>query len=230
MKIFILLATVLSLSLANQINNVNNLDLENLTFDLDHELVNEFLVKYDEAEQLGAEAGITAVINKYADKIFANIQNFSVSHELDPVDLGNVSQKFLTASIKLTDGLLYGISSINRTSDVVVTYRSSKKELEIELPIVFSNLNMKILIVLATILSYTFAIENFDLTSLDFKKARFDLDQEFADKFIEKFEEAKLGGGDESKIIAVIDEYADQIFWKPSNISVGGRSGSHKPG
>lgn len=39
------------------------------------------------------DAAITALVNEYADKLFANIEKFAIKNGLDPVPLSNFSQK-----------------------------------------------------------------------------------------------------------------------------------------
>ncbi|KAJ8918301.1 hypothetical protein NQ315_014171 [Exocentrus adspersus] len=139
MKALVFLASVLSLSVAIEIFDVNSLNIENLEFEIEESFVYEFLEKYD--QEVTDDSGIVAIVNEYADKIFKNIEVFAVKSHLDPLNLTDVENDFLGSSINLTNGHLDGISTIDRADDVVITYHSSEKTLEIYLPIVFSNLN-----------------------------------------------------------------------------------------
>ncbi|KAJ8983129.1 hypothetical protein NQ317_014704 [Molorchus minor] len=122
------------------VSPVTKKTLENVNFDVDKGLVDIFERKYQKSNELRDDAGITAVVNEFADKIFANIHSYAVLHELDPIALANVSQEFLTASLTLTNGSLHGMSNINRTKDVEITYRSAARECEIYFPIRLSKL------------------------------------------------------------------------------------------
>ncbi|XP_018579807.1 uncharacterized protein LOC108917602 [Anoplophora glabripennis] len=133
MKVFILLTTVFALSMANEILDVKNMTVKNLKSKLDKKLVDKILNKYEAGE-------ITALINEYSHTVFMNIENYALENNLDPLALDDMKRNFLESSITLTNGRLSGIATIDRADDVTISYSSDARTLEIDLPIIFTNL------------------------------------------------------------------------------------------
>ncbi|XP_030755170.1 uncharacterized protein LOC115881707 [Sitophilus oryzae] len=89
---------------------------------------------------VGTEGHITAVINDYADQLLENIYTYSVNKGFDTIALDDYDNWFLTASVTLTNGTLGGLTNIQRSDDVVVTYTSSSKLLDVTIPITFKKI------------------------------------------------------------------------------------------
>ncbi|KAG5884351.1 hypothetical protein JTB14_024429 [Gonioctena quinquepunctata] len=130
MKTIFIIFTVLTFSLANVIE-----------FKIDEDLANEFLQKYEDGLISSDGGEIVAVVNEFTDTLFSHVGPFCVNNKLDPANLSDISQSFLGASIKLSKGLLIGISTLARYDDVEVSYEHSHKTLELSLPILFSDLH-----------------------------------------------------------------------------------------
>ncbi|XP_028139247.2 uncharacterized protein LOC114333557 [Diabrotica virgifera virgifera] len=99
------------------------------------------LVKYEpeKFDNYGV-SGITANMNEYAEKIFFNIGRYALTHGLDPVNIANVTEDFMLASIKFKNGKLHGISTLKRYQDVLANYVHSSRTLIVTLPIEFVDL------------------------------------------------------------------------------------------
>ncbi|KAG5870612.1 hypothetical protein JTB14_028573 [Gonioctena quinquepunctata] len=134
MRTVIILLALFTYSLEGEIHNEGE-------FEIRKELVDTFLSKYVKEARLDSPGVIIANMNEYANILFPYIKKIAISNGLDPVKLTNISQNFLGSSVTLTEGKLNGISTLNRYDDVLVKYKHTLKKLEIEFPILFSDLN-----------------------------------------------------------------------------------------
>ncbi|EFA03851.1 uncharacterized protein LOC660232 [Tribolium castaneum] len=92
------------------------------------------------------KSGTEAIINDYADKIFANLHDLMI-HGFDPIEMPDQHSGFnytliitYHGELDLTHGWLSDISTIHRGGDVVVTYSSNTKYLEVTVPIAFDDM------------------------------------------------------------------------------------------
>nr|XP_015835604.1 PREDICTED: uncharacterized protein LOC103312896 [Tribolium castaneum] len=93
------------------------------------------------------KSGTEAILNEYADKIFQNIQNLMIHGGFDPIEMPDMHTGFnytliitYHGELDLTHGWLSDLSTIHRSGDVVVSYSSNTKYLEITVPIAFDDL------------------------------------------------------------------------------------------
>ncbi|KAJ3653534.1 hypothetical protein Zmor_012781 [Zophobas morio] len=107
----------------------------------------EILKKIAHDREINSLAGTEANLNDYADKIFANIQQFLIHSGYDPVELPDLEAGFnytliitYQGELQLTKGWLEDISTVHRGGDVIVTYSTEAKFLEVTVPIAFDDL------------------------------------------------------------------------------------------
>ncbi|XP_044267281.1 uncharacterized protein LOC123013047 [Tribolium madens] len=93
------------------------------------------------------KGGTEAVINEYADKIFTNLRVLMIHGGFDPIEMPDQHSGFnytliitYHGELDLTHGWLSDISTIHRGGDVVVTYSSNSKYLEVTVPIAFDDM------------------------------------------------------------------------------------------
>ncbi|XP_063922604.1 uncharacterized protein LOC135137005 [Zophobas morio] len=91
--------------------------------------------------------GTEANLNDYADQIFANLRAMMVETGLDPLEMPDIHEEFsytliitYHGELDLTNGWLSDVSTIHRGGDVIVTYDTDVKFLEVTLPIAFNDL------------------------------------------------------------------------------------------
>ncbi|XP_023018155.2 uncharacterized protein [Leptinotarsa decemlineata] len=84
---------------------------------------------------------IIAVIDEFGDKIISHIQKLIMRNGLDPVELPSESLKLIPwGNMALSDGWLQNLSTLSRNTDIKVIYRSSRRSLELQVPVKFDAL------------------------------------------------------------------------------------------
>ncbi|KAG5874040.1 hypothetical protein JTB14_021768, partial [Gonioctena quinquepunctata] len=98
---------------------------------------------------------IIAVIDEYGDEIIEHIRQIIIRNGFDPVELPNDTLKLIPlGSCTLSDGWLQNLSLLSRDKDIEITYSSSRRIVELEIPIKFD----------ALMFSYNYVTKVFPLT------------------------------------------------------------------
>ncbi|CAH2007485.1 unnamed protein product [Acanthoscelides obtectus] len=89
---------------------------------------------------IGAEGvGITAQLNEFADKLIHNFGHLLAKKGFDPAQLPNQTYHFIW-TFNLTEGWLQDLATIARLDDVIASYKSQTRTLNIALPLQFDTL------------------------------------------------------------------------------------------
>ncbi|CAH2007484.1 unnamed protein product [Acanthoscelides obtectus] len=83
--------------------------------------------------------GITAQLNEFADKLIHNFGHLLAKKGFDPAQLPNQTYHFIW-TFNLTEGWLQDLATIARLDDVIASYKSQTRTLNIALPLQFDTL------------------------------------------------------------------------------------------